>query len=292
VRTQCPVCLTHPSEQAWRCAEHDVHCVEAAELRNRARAPYLGWTLLDRYILVGWLGGAVYRSFDTKLRRTVALKLLPAQRLEGADARIRFQRDAQTLAGLDHPGAAHLLDFGAVPDGPLRGHGYLVFARVGGLGLDRRLELGPLSPETARTLSAALTDLIETAHGQGIVHGDVRPANIRLTPHPVLLGFDVAQSEVTAAADTAALAQIFEVASDTPVAPVAARPRPVQPVAVAVVADATPTPSAPRRRSLVWVAAALLGIAAAVTAVVLSQETPAPEALVDDVVRVQVPMGP
>ena len=224
MRTQCPVCLARPPRGTERCAEHGLYCVESTELPHRARAPYLGRTLLDRYLLVGWLGGDVYRCFDANLRRTVALQLLPAERLAAADDRIRFQREAQALAALDHPALPRLLDYGALPDGLLRGHGYLVYERVGGLGLNRRLARGPLSPDDVRALRETLSAVLAAAHAKGIHHGDLRPENLHLTADgPYLVGFEVAGPPADAAADLAALDAMLPAPAVVPARPV---PRP------------------------------------------------------------------
>lgn len=333
MKTKCPVCLSPPPRGEQRCAEHQRYCVEPADIEHRAKAPLLGRTLLGRYLLVGWLGGAgdsvVYRAFDTNLRRTVALRLLAPDQLASTDARVRFQREARALSELEHPGAARLLDYGAVPDGLVRGSGYLVMERVRGLGLDRRVALGPVATGDVLRFLEILSGVLARVHALGLGHLDLRPANVRLVVDddgvvvPVLVGFQVGVDHAEAGAtDTRALAALLgEAAGPTAPAPmvrafaagvngayatadalrhavVAASRQPERPVPLA---EPTPPPEPapvrddpPRsRRALRWALAVLVLAAGGVgAAFLLSPGDEPPSANEDDVVRIKVPMGP
>ena len=335
MKTKCPVCLSPPPRGEQRCAEQDLYCVEPADIEHRANAPLLGRTLLDRYLLVGWLGGAgdsvVYRAFDTHLRRTVALRLLAPDRLAATDARVRFQREARALADFEHPGAARLLDYGALPGGVVRGSGYLVMERVRGLGLDQRMALGPVAVEQALRFLETIASVLERVHALGTGHLDLRPANVRLVPDddghivPVLVGFAVGDvpADPAALTDTCALAALVAEAVG-PAAPAAvqraltagvdgahatpdalraavaaAARQPERPVPVAEPTQppraASPSQTEPPkpRRALGWVLALLLLVAGGVGAafLLIPEEEAPPPSADDDVVRVKIPMG-
>src|SRR5688572_1226071 len=146
-----------------------------------------------RYALVSRLAtggmGEVWRGRDTTLGREVAVKLLKAEYADDATFRRRFENEAQHAASLHHPGIASVFDFGeAAPlDGPGDGPGtprpYLVMELVEGQPLSALLRPGtPLDAEVTRDLMAQTADALGAAHRAGIVHRDIKPGNLIVTP--------------------------------------------------------------------------------------------------------------
>jgi serine/threonine protein kinase len=119
--------------------------------------------------------GEVYRARDTKLGRDVAIKVLPELFVSDPERIARFQREAKTLAALNHPhigGIYGLEDTGGV-------HA-LVLELVEGPTLADRLVDGPLPFHEAVPIAKQIADALEAAHDQGIIHRDLKPANIKL----------------------------------------------------------------------------------------------------------------
>src|SRR5215831_7300424 len=117
--------------------------------------------------------GAVYRARDTKLNRDVAIKVLPSSFAEDPDRLVRFEREAQVLASLNHPNIAAI--YGMEERA-------LVMELVEGTTLAERIAQGPLPAAEARNVIDQLLDALAYAHEKGIVHRDLKPANIKLTP--------------------------------------------------------------------------------------------------------------
>jgi hypothetical protein len=149
-------------------------------------------TIAGRYALRSQLGvggmGEVHAADDLRLRREVAVKLVPAAGITTV-ARARFVREAQAAARIHHPNAVAVFDAGE-SDGFL----YLVMERVTGQTLDDRLAAsGPLPVAEAATIAVAVLDGLGAAHAAGVVHRDVKPANIIVGPGGVkLLDFGIA----------------------------------------------------------------------------------------------------
>ena len=121
--------------------------------------------------------GEVYRAVDTKLRRDVALKLLPPQVVHGSDKLVRLEREARVLAALNHPHVAAI--YGLETDGDQT---FLVLEMVPGEDLGKVLEQGPLPLEQVLTLGRQIAEGLEAAHEQGVIHRDLKPQNIMRTP--------------------------------------------------------------------------------------------------------------
>jgi len=138
-------------------------------------------TKVGPYEIGGSLGvggmGEVYRARDTKLKREVAVKVLPEIFATDGARKLRFEREAELLASLNHPNIAHLYgleDAGAV-------HA-LVMELVDGATLAERIAQGPMALEEAVVLAKQIADGLEYAHERGIIHRDLKPANIKVTP--------------------------------------------------------------------------------------------------------------
>ena len=119
--------------------------------------------------------GEVYRATDTRLGREVALKVLPAAFVSDAERIARFQREAKTLASLNHPniGGIYGLDEGS-------GITALVLELVDGPTLADRIAQGAIPLEEALPIAKQIADALEAAHDQGIIHRDLKPANIKV----------------------------------------------------------------------------------------------------------------
>ena len=139
--------------------------------------------------------GEVYKAEDTRLDRTVAIKILPAGVAITDSQRIRFEREAKAIAGLNNPHICTLYDIG-------RDHGtdYLVMEYLEGQTLAEKLKSGPLDVYEALVIGIRVAEALESAHRRGIVHRDLKPANIMLTSDgPKILDFGLSKA---VAADT------------------------------------------------------------------------------------------
>ncbi len=148
---------------------------------------------LGPYEIVASVGaggmGEVYRARDTRLDRTVAVKVLPAQFANDAQLRLRFEREAKAISSLTHPHICTLHDIGQQD-----GTDYLVMEFLEGETLADRLLKGPLGVEQALVIAVQITDALDKAHKQGIVHRDLKPGNIMLTRNGAkLLDFGLAK---------------------------------------------------------------------------------------------------
>jgi Tol biopolymer transport system component len=121
--------------------------------------------------------GEVYRARDTRLKRDVALKLLPESFASDPDRLARFQREAEVLASLSHPNIAaiHGLE-------ESDGNRALVMELVEGEDLSQRIARGPIPVDEALPIARQIAEALEAAHEQGIIHRDLKPANIKLRP--------------------------------------------------------------------------------------------------------------
>src|SRR5688572_23046220 len=121
--------------------------------------------------------GEVYRATDTKLKRQIALKILPTEVAASPDRIARFQREAEVLASLNHPNIAAI--YGLEQS---MGIAALVMELVEGRTLAERIAHGPLELYEALRIARQVAEALETAHGQRIVHRDLKPANIKVRP--------------------------------------------------------------------------------------------------------------
>ena len=129
--------------------------------------------------------GEVYRARDTRLDRSVAIKVLPAELAHRADLRARFEREAKTISSLNHPNICALYDVG---------DNYLVMELLDGETLAERIAKGPLPTEQLLRVGIEIADALEKAHRRGIVHRDLKPQNVMLTKSGAkLLDFGLAK---------------------------------------------------------------------------------------------------
>jgi len=120
--------------------------------------------------------GEVYRARDTRLERSVAIKILPEQLSKDPTRKQRFEREAKTISSLNHPHICTLHDIGSQD-----GIDYLVMECVEGETLAKGLEKGPLSLDQTLKYGAQVADALDKAHRAGIVHRDLKPGNVMLT---------------------------------------------------------------------------------------------------------------
>jgi non-specific serine/threonine protein kinase len=157
-------------------------------------------TRLGRYEVIGPLGtggmGEVYRARDPHLGREVAVKVLPGCCPDDG-ARARFEREGRAVAGLSHPGIVAIFDIGTEGDTP-----YLVSELLEGESLDRRLARGPLPAAEVLDLGLQLARAAAAAHERRVVHRDLKPGNLFLTPKGLKV-FDFGLAAMTAGGDDA-----------------------------------------------------------------------------------------
>lgn len=152
-------------------------------------------THFGSYEIAGEIGaggmGVVYRATDTTLDRDVAIKVLPESMASDADRIARFDREAKTLASLNHPNIAQIYGFERSDDTTA-----LVMELVEGPTLAERIEKGALPADEALGIAMQIAEALEAAHGQGIVHRDLKPANIKLRPDGTVkvLDFGIAKA--------------------------------------------------------------------------------------------------
>ena len=151
-------------------------------------------TRLGPYEVLSPLGaggmGEVYEAKDTRLERTVAIKVLPTHLSSSEEVRQRFEREAKTISQLSHPHICALYDVGNQD-----GVEYLVMEYLEGETLADRLLKGALPAEQTLRFGIEMADALDKAHRQGIVHRDLKPGNVMLTKSGVkLLDFGLAKS--------------------------------------------------------------------------------------------------
>ncbi|MDP9263726.1 MAG: serine/threonine protein kinase, partial [Acidobacteriota bacterium] len=120
--------------------------------------------------------GEVYRARDTRLERTVAIKVLPQHLSDKPELKQRLEREAKSISNLSHPNICTLYDVGEQD-----GSAFLVLEFLEGETLEQRLTRGPLPAEQVLRLAIEITDALEKAHKQGIIHRDLKPSNVMLT---------------------------------------------------------------------------------------------------------------
>jgi serine/threonine-protein kinase len=149
-------------------------------LHDFDRAALTPGTRLGPYEITARIGaggmGEVYKARDTRLGRSVALKVLSARVSSDPAFRMRFEREAHAIAALNHPHICTLYDVGH--EG---GIDYLVMEYLGGETLEARLDQGPVPIERAVDIAADVASALEKAHREGIIHRDLKPANLMFT---------------------------------------------------------------------------------------------------------------
>ena len=170
--------------------------------------PLSSGTKLGPYEIVSVVGaggmGEVYRARDSRLDRTVAIKVLPSHHSSDSALRQRFEREARTISKFSHPNICTLHDIGTHD-----GVDYLVMEYIEGETLEQRLVKGPLSPQQALTYAMQIADALDKAHRSGIIHRDLKPGNVMLTKSGAkLLDFGLAKLQEEVSVMAAALTEM------------------------------------------------------------------------------------
>jgi len=136
---------------------------------------------VSHYKIIEKLGeggmGVVYKAYDTKLKRTVALKFLPSDLTRNKEVKQRFIQEAQAASSLDHPNICNIHEIDETEDGSL----FMVMACYQGETLREKLKGGPLKLQEALNLAFQIIDGLIKAHAGGIVHRDIKPGNLFIT---------------------------------------------------------------------------------------------------------------
>ena len=172
---------------------------------------------LGPYEITGRLGeggmGEVFRALDTRIDRTVAIKILSAGFGQDAPARERFDREARAISQLDHPHICALHDVGTQD-----GVAFLVMQFVAGETLASRLTRGPIPVDETIALARQIADALEAAHERGTVHRDLKPANVMVTVDGVVKVLDFGLAKMAATAEGVAGATSATAAVTSPAA--------------------------------------------------------------------------
>jgi serine/threonine protein kinase len=185
---KCPQCDTdNPSDSKYckECATPLPSLEEIADshtktLQTPAQDLINEKTFANRYQIIEELGrggmGRVYKARDTKLKRTVALKFLPPELTHIREVKERFMREAQAAAALDHPHICTVYEFDEAEE-----RTFISMAYIGGQSLKKKIESGPLELDEALRIATQIAEGLQEAHKKGVVHRDIKSANIMVT---------------------------------------------------------------------------------------------------------------
>jgi serine/threonine protein kinase/Tfp pilus assembly protein PilF len=137
--------------------------------------------------------GVVYKAEDTKLKRTVALKFLPAELTRNEEAKKRFIHEAQTASSLDHPNVCTIYEIDETEEGQT----FIAMACYEGDSLKKKIERGPLKLEESADIAMQIANGLTKAHEKGIVHRDIKPANIFITTDGMVKILDFGLAKLT-----------------------------------------------------------------------------------------------
>ncbi len=184
---ECPNCHAQNRDDSRYCS----HCAtllnlggsEGASLTKTLAMPLpairTGALIAGKYRIIEELGrggmGVVYKAEDTKLKRRVALKFLPPELTHVPEVKERFMREAQAAAALDHPNICTVYEFDEA-----EGENFISMAYIEGQSLARKIEAGPLGLEEALNIAEQVAEGLQAAHQKGIVHRDIKSANIMI----------------------------------------------------------------------------------------------------------------
>lgn len=182
--------------------------------------PLTSGTKLGPYEIQAPLGaggmGEVYKARDTRLDRTVAIKVLSSQLSAGAELKARFEREARSISSLNHPRICTLYDVGSQ-----NGVDFLVMEYLEGETLAARIARQPLSQDEVLKIGIEIAEALDRAHRSGIIHRDLKPGNVMLTSSGAkLMDFGLAKLTAFAASQTAAPAFSAVATMTSPASPI------------------------------------------------------------------------
>lgn len=153
----------------------------AAELMAKDESKLAEGEMIGPYEILTLLGeggmGEVYLAHDTKLQRTVALKILPAHTARDRNRARRFIQEARAAAALSQPNISVIYEVGETPDG----RPFIVMEHIQGQALSNKIKGGPLDPTEIIDVGMQVADALDEAHSKGVVHRDIKPSNIMVT---------------------------------------------------------------------------------------------------------------
>jgi serine/threonine protein kinase len=202
----CPECQHENPEDTFFCGKcgtrfpspEGISFTHTKTLQTPASDLLDGSLVAGRYQLIQELGrggmGVVYKAHDTKLKRTIALKFLPPQLTHIPEIKERFIREAQAAAALDHPNICTVYEFDEAED-----RTFISMAYVEGQSLNKKIAAVPLELDEALIIAEQIAEGLREAHKKGIVHRDIKSANIMVTDKSLtkIMDFGLARIEGT-----------------------------------------------------------------------------------------------
>ncbi len=185
---KCPKCQADMTDDSRFCSKCGIPIHPSEEMFVSQTRTILkpmevlrpGTELADKYKIQDVVGrggmGIVYKAEDTKLKRSVALKFLPPELTLDEEAKVRFVLEAQTAAGLSHPNICTIHEINEE-----NGKSFIAMEYVKGHSLKAKIERGPLEEQEALDLAIQVAEGLEEAHKRGIIHRDIKSANIMIT---------------------------------------------------------------------------------------------------------------
>jgi len=174
---------------------------DESDFEEAAAGQYLVGLKVGSFEIVEMIGrggmGVVYLAHDTKLDRSVAVKSIPAKLADDSTTRMRFHREAKLLASLNHPNIAVIYEIIEQEEGA----NYLILEYVPGESLAQRIAREPLKLEQALSIAQQIAEAVSAAHKKGVIHRDLKPGNIKITPEGKVkvLDFGLAKASVSEA---------------------------------------------------------------------------------------------
>ena len=184
---KCPKCQSNNPDDSRFCNNcasplqpNDVPFIHTRTIQVSEKSLAEDSTIAGRYKIIEELGrggmGIVYKAEDTKLKRTVALKFLPEELMRDAESKERFVREAQSAAALDHPNICTVYEIDEA-----EGKIFISMAYVDGQSLKEKIKSGPLNLKETLDVAIQIAEGLEEAHSKGIIHRDIKSANVMLT---------------------------------------------------------------------------------------------------------------
>jgi serine/threonine protein kinase len=183
VAIKCPKCNSDNPDSSRFCSDcgTQIVSIKDASVTKTIQEPAVssGKTMVRKYKILAELGrggmGVVYKAKDTRLKRTVALKFLPAELTQDKEAKKRFIQEAQAAAALEHPNICTVYEVDEA-----EGQTFIAMSYIEGHSLKDKLQDGPIDVDGAKDIAIQVAEGLKEAHKKGIVHRDIKPANIML----------------------------------------------------------------------------------------------------------------